>query len=242
MSASRAACRARRDPTTSATRSGSAPLSTSRANRSRSTEDFPVPAAPVTRSAPSPCARTASCRTSGDKGGFTDRMLPPVADTSEVGPRRDTPPASSGTGCPEDPSPVPAVDVPRREAAEQSLALEDERLPAARDRFERPIERQVRRYGTHLLERGHRFSDTSRGVAPPDPRRRREGERADHAPESRRRPGTPSSDPHGDASRGRGAVSRRRGSAPGEGSSPPRPVRRTGLGAPGPAWPPAVPD
>ena len=80
-SAARAASRAADDPTTSATRSGSAPPSTSRANRSRSTAVLPVPAGPVTSSVPEAWSSTSAWRSSGEKGAVTKRMLPPLTDS-----------------------------------------------------------------------------------------------------------------------------------------------------------------
>ena len=72
----RASSLARLDPTTSARRSGSAPSSIRRANRSRRIVVLPVPKPPETSIGPLGWSRTARCCGSGSKGAIEQRCYP----------------------------------------------------------------------------------------------------------------------------------------------------------------------
>src|SRR6266540_6339740 len=130
---------ARPEPTTSATRSGSAPDSIRRAKRSRSTAVLPVPGPPVTSRGPDRCSRTRACRGSGTSS-ISLRMLLRPSDTPAVracgsarwpprataattpGPRRRGN-RSGGATLPEGAAPEPAVDVGEGDLADDLAVL-----------------------------------------------------------------------------------------------------------------------
>src|SRR4051812_33127088 len=139
--AARAASRARPDPRTSAARSGSAPASIRRANRSRRTAVLPDPGPPVTSAGPASCARTASWASSNTNGGAViDRMLRLGTDSPgrrlDVGPRRENAglrdcgagPVHEATGRPV--ALHPTVQIVYVDHADRAGGVLDERLVA----------------------------------------------------------------------------------------------------------------